>query len=252
MSWFRHHGCREHKSQLFIFSLFSSYWNLLKFLDKTFKRWNRIETWSSTATTGSGPQTTSMRGQGMGVGGRLHGKHWVIGQLPHKSKREIIAVFKHVESSCLGQKKKKGITCPLRPMSMSQEAIILHFWKSRLEMIRRFLIWMVLMHWKSCQGSCMILSVQFFKKRLESHLLKHPTHLFGSGVLNTNYFLQFLQVLWLHITNEYASPHPSTALMSDASVHVYQCDMDNDTYSHSKRNEFSNEQQHSSFNHSFC
>lgn len=65
-----HHGCRERKSQLLIFSVFCSYWNLLKFLDKTFKRRNRTETCSSTEMTprGSGPRTASVRGQGVGVG----------------------------------------------------------------------------------------------------------------------------------------------------------------------------------------
>lgn len=43
----------------YFFLLFSSYWNRPKFLDKTFKRRNRTETCSSTATNGSGPQTTS-------------------------------------------------------------------------------------------------------------------------------------------------------------------------------------------------
>lgn len=148
-------------------------------------------------------------GQGMGMGGRLHGKHWVIWQLKHKSKREIITVFKHVESSCLGQKNKKRTICPLRHRSMSQEAIILHFCKPRLEMIRRFLRWAVLHTGKAAKEVVWSFSMQVFKKRLESHLLKHLTYLFGSGVLNSSYFLQFLKVLWLHITNEYASPlHP--------------------------------------------
>lgn len=40
LSWFRHHGCRERKSQLLISPRFSSYWNLLKFQDKVLKKWN--------------------------------------------------------------------------------------------------------------------------------------------------------------------------------------------------------------------
>lgn len=37
---------------------------------------------------------------------KLNRKDWVIWQFKHKSKREIISIFKHGESSCLGKRKK--------------------------------------------------------------------------------------------------------------------------------------------------